>query len=98
MMFILVVIYTIFLPCQGALTTFVKTSTNNSFANPISFESVLSGQYLAKHMNATWMSDYELIYRDEDVSVELITFLVFILFFFLKYLLYVVLLDECIKI
>lgn len=78
MMLILVVIYVIFLPCQEALTTFGKTRTSDLLANPISLESVLSGQYLAKHMNATWMSDYELIYRDEDVNVELITISFFV--------------------
>lgn len=81
MMLILIGIYIIFLPCQEALTTFGKTGISNLSENPISLESVLSGQYLAKHMNATWMSDYELIYRDEDVSVEP-TILYFFLFIF----------------
>lgn len=77
MLLFLVGIYVTVLTCHGAIKSNEAASISNSFANPISLESVLSGQYLAKHMNATWMSDNELIYRDEDVSVEFGYFLVF---------------------
>lgn len=88
MLLFLVVIYVIVLTCNGAIKSYEAASMSNLFANPISLEGVLSGQYLAKYMNATWMSDYELIYRDEDVSVlnSLIFFAFGFLFSFSKYL------------
>lgn len=59
------------LSCYAAIESYEAASTGDIFARPISLESILRGQYSAKHMNATWMSDYELIYRDDNVGVEL---------------------------
>lgn len=70
MMLILVSIYVIVLTCHGAIKSYEATSMRNSFPNSISLEGVLSGQYLANHMTATWMSDNELMYKDENVNVE----------------------------
>lgn len=51
----------------GAIKPYSAVSTNESLGTPISLENVLGGEYWAQHKNATWISDTELIYKDDEV-------------------------------
>lgn len=54
----------------GTLKLYSAAPTDKLPGISISLESVLSGKYHAQHRNATWISNNELIYKDDDVSVQ----------------------------
>lgn len=67
MMLVLVGICVAALVFFGVIKPYSAASTGEPLGTPISLENVLSGEYWAQHKNTTWISNTELIYKDDDV-------------------------------
>lgn len=67
MMLVLVGLCVAALVYFGAIKPYSGATTGESLGTPISLENVLSGDYYAQHKNATWISNTELIYKDDEV-------------------------------